>query len=285
MKQLKLRAILLACWLIGFYLFAQYVEPVNLYHTIYLFILSLILVVFITPSFDRKKIWMVLTVPSIVFITIKALIGQPFTGSAILFSIIEITAILLTTLILLWIRRAIVEFENAVAQIMISPKSKVIESTTEGQSILYREVRRARNHQRPLALLAIAVDESTINDAMDRMVKEAQHSFMRQFTISNVSKTLCEKLEDCDIVVKTNNHFLVVLPETKPSDLPGLIDRLHRQVAEEIGVDLKFGSATLPLDSYTLEGLMDKATIEMEESLNPKLLIKPEKFIVKEKIS
>ena len=140
--------------------------------------------------------------------------------------------------------------------ITISHREKVTETTTEGQGILYREVRRARNHQRPLAVMAIAVDENSIKGAVDQIVKEAQQSIIKQFTLANVSKTLCEKLEDCDIVVQTNDHFLVVLPETKPDDLPGLIDRLRKQVAEQVGVELKIGTASLPQDGFTFEGLL-----------------------------
>ena len=168
-------------------------------------------------------------------------------------------------------RDAIFDFENAVADITLSHREKVIETTTEGQGILYREVRRARNHQRPLAVMAISIDENSIKDALDRIVKEAQDSIIRQFTLANVSKTLCEKLEDCDIVVQTNNHFLVLLPETKPDDLPGLIDRLRKQVVDQVGVELKIGTASLPQDGFTFEGLLDKATLEMEASIKSRL--------------
>ena len=209
----------------------------------------------------------------------------PILGSALPVTIVETCAIILTTLLLLWVRNAIQEFESAVADITMGHRDKVIETATEGQSILYREVRRARNHQRPLVLMAVAVDENSIKGAVDRMVKEAQQSVIRQFTLANVSKTLCEKLEDCDIVVQTNNHFLVVLPETKPDDLPGLIERLRKQVADQVGVELKFGTASLPQDGFTFEGLVDKATLEMQESMGAKLFIESEQLFVKHNIT
>lgn len=281
MKQLRIRAILLACWLIGFYIIVHYWEPFNINHISYLFLLVVAVFILTTPRLKRIHYLWMLPVPAIVFLGIKALMEMPILGSAFSVTIIEICAIIFTTMLLIWVRNAIQEFENAVAEITIGRRDKVIESTTEGQSILYREVRRARNHQRPLVLMAIAVDENSLKGAMNRMVIEAQQSVIRQFTLANISKTLCEKLEDCDIVVQTNNHFLVVLPETKPDDLPGLIERLRKQVTDQVGVDLKVGTASLPQDGFTFEGLLDKATLEMQESMGSKLFIEPDQLFVK----
>mgnify|MGYP000105395846 CR=1 FL=1 len=283
MKFLRIRAILLACWLIGFYIIVHYWEPFKINPILYLSLLVLVIFVLATPYLKRRQLWWMMTIPTIVFIVIKALLEQPLIGSALPVTIFESCAIILTTMLIYWVRDAIHEFESTVAHITIGNRGKVIETASEGQSILYREVRRARNHQRPLTLMAIAVEENSIKGAVDRMVKEAQQSVIRQFTLATVSETLCEKLEDCDIVVQTNNHFLVVLPETKPEDLPGLIERLHKQVANQIGVDLKFGTASLPQDSFTFEGLLNKATLGLQESMESKLYIEAEQLFVKHK--
>ena len=285
MKQLRIRAILLTSWLIIFYVIAHFWESFNPSPITYLFVLALVIFVLTTPHLTKIHLLWLLTLPSIVFFIIKFLMELPLEVRALPVTVIETSAILITTLLLLWVRDAIFDFENAVADITISHREKVIETTTEGQGILYREVRRARNHQRPLAMLAISIDENSFKGAVDKIVKEAQESIIRQFALANVSKTLCEKLEDCDIVVQTNNNFLVVLPETKPDDLPGLIDRLRKQVADQVGVELKIGTASLPQDGFTFEGLLDKASLEMEASKESKMFIEPEQLFVKHKIT
>jgi GGDEF domain-containing protein len=243
----------------------------------------LTIAVLIMPEIQKKNSWLVLIVPAIAFIAIKAALGFPLLGAALAVSVMETAVILLTGLLLLWVREAIYEFEHAVKYLTIGQLEKVTETAVEGKSMLYREVRRARNHQRPLSLLAIAIDEKFIKEPVEKIVQEAQHGILRQFTLASVSKSLCGKLEDCDIVVQSNNHFLVVLPETTPEDLPGLIERLREQVAEEVGVDIKIGTASLPQDSFTFEGLLDKATLEMHESLDDKLFIDAEQLFIKRK--
>jgi GGDEF domain-containing protein len=285
MKQLRIRAILLTCWLISFYIIAHFWKPFDISPVTYLFTLILMIFILTTPHLSKIHLVWLLTLPAAVFFVIKLLLELPLAGTALPVTVIETSTIIITTLLLLWVRDAIFDFENAVADITISHREKVIETTKEGQGMLYREVRRARNHQRPLAMLAISVDENSFKGAVDRIVKEAQESIIRQFTLANVSKTLCEKLEDCDIVVQNNNHFLVVLPETAPDDLPGLIDRLRKQVADQVGVELKIGTASLPQDGFTFEGLLDKANLEMEASMESKLSIEPEQLFVKHKIT
>lgn len=285
MKRLRIRVILLTFWLIAFYIMAHFWDPFNISQFTYLYVLIMVIVVLTIPRLTRGRIWLILTLPTIIFFIIKSLMEERMVGNALPITITETIAIILTTLLLIWVRSAIHEFESAVAYITLDQREKVVETTTEGKSILYREVRRARNHQRPLVLMSIAVNEKSFKGVVDRMVKEAQLSMIRQFTLANVSKTLCEKLEDCDIVVQTNNHFLVALPETKPDDLPGLIERIRKQVADQVGVDLIVGTASLPQDGFTFEGLLDKAVMEMQLSMKTELIIEPEHVFTEHKLT
>jgi GGDEF domain-containing protein len=283
MMQLRNRALVLTIWLIGLYLLAHFSKLISLSPLIYLYTLVLVDILFAIPHLSRVKKGWLLAIPPITYLCIKGLIGEPLLGIALPTTAIETCSIVFTSLILIWVYEPVHEFENAVTELTFGHSQKVIDTGEEGQSLLYREVRRARNHQRPLAIMAIAIDESTITGSLDRMVKEAQQSILRQFTVTSVSRTLREKLEDCDIVVQTNNHFVVMLPETKPDDLPSLTERIRKLVAEQVGVEIKIGTASLPKDSFTLEGLLDKATLELQDSLGSEFFIEPEQLFIKRK--
>ena len=71
---------------------------------------------------------------------------------------------------------------------------------------------------------------------------------------------------DLDVLVQDNNHFLIALPEVSPEQLPGWMERLRRHVADQTGVTLSIGTASLPQDALTLEGLADKAIKEMKDN-------------------
>ena len=187
-------------------------------------------------------------------------------------TIAEVCAIVITILLARWVSSAVSEFESAIAHITIGRRGQAPEP---GSGSIYREIRRARNYERPLALMAIAVEEKSVRVALDRMVQEAQLTMMKQYALSGVSKVLCEELEDCNVVVQSNGHFLIGLPEVTPEQLPALMERLRQLVSEQVGVSLKIGTASLPQDGLTFEGLQDKAIKDMASELEQQPSARP----------
>ena len=128
---------------------------------------------------------------------------------------------------------------------------------------MYRELRRARHHQRPLAVMAVGVEEESVQVALDRMVQEVQHAMMKRYVLSDVAKTLCHRLEDYNVIAQTNDHFLILLPEVTPDLLPDLAGRLRQTVSEQVGVTLQVGTASFPDDAVTFDSLVEVAVKEM----------------------
>jgi GGDEF domain-containing protein len=275
----------MACWLVVFYGAERLLEPIHFSRVVDIFMLGMLIITLVVPRLARIPLEVLLSAPIPIFLGIKIWMGTLTGSTAILLTVSEVGSIALTTFLAYWVGRAIKEFESAVASITIGRGDRITEPSSLGSGSLYREVRRARNHQHPLVLMSIAVEEKSIKVALDRMVQEAQLTMMNQYALSGVSKLLCDKLEDCDTIVQSNNNFLVVLPETLPEDLPGLIERLRQQVYEQVGVNLKIGTASLPQDSFTLEGLVDKAIHDMEADLKPQQMVKLEQLSEKHRIS
>jgi GGDEF domain-containing protein len=170
---------------------------------------------------------------------------------------------------------AISEFEDAIAHITMGQAGPVAEPPMVGQGLIYREVRRARNHERPLTLIAVAIEEKSVKIALDRMVQEAQLAMIKQYARAAVSKALRDDLEDCDVVVQGDDYFLIALPEVTPEQLPRLMERLRGLVSERVGVTLSIGAASLPQDALTFEGLTDKAVSEMKSNLDRQPVTSP----------
>jgi hypothetical protein len=85
-----------------------------------------------------------------------------------------------------------------------------------------------------IRLMAIGVEERSIKVTLDRMVQQVQQAMMKQYALCGVSKTLCDEL-GCSMIAQSNDHFIVLLPEVTPEELPGLIARLRRAVSEQVG--------------------------------------------------
>ena len=239
MKRLRRQVVILACWLVGFFSVEQLLEPIHISSATYIYIFAIMIVVLVTPRFDAFPLWALLTAPIPVFLAIKHWVNPIAGNVAILLTIAEVGAIVFTTYLAYLVSMAIYEFENALTHITVGQPKRITENASLGAGVLYREVRRARNHQRPLSLMALAIDEKSLKLDLDRIVQEAQQAMMKQYAQSGLSKILCEKLEDCDTIVQNNGHFLVLLPETTPADLPGLIERLRQQVSDQLGIAIE----------------------------------------------
>jgi len=284
MKRIRTRVIALVCWLVFCYSIELLLKPLGMSGITNSLGVVMMLITLIIPRAVHIPLWMILIVPIPVLLGLKFWTGTLAGIAEIPVTIMEACCIAVTILLAHRLSMAIGEIENAVAQITIGKNNRLPEQESVGQSVLYREVRRARNHQHPLALLALTVEENSIQINLERLVQEAQSAMIKQVALAGVSKTLCDKLAVCDIVVQNNDRFLVMLPETSPGDLPGLIERLRRQVMEEVGVDLIIGAASFPQDSFTLEGLVDKATRGMTAEPEPELIVELEQMSVERRV-
>jgi hypothetical protein len=183
------------------------------------------------------------------------------------FTITEIVALLITVGLARLVGLATREFERSLENISLGGFAAPgdLESSHQGAK-MYREVGRARKHNRPLSLVALRVQEDSVSVSLDRIVFEVQQTMRKHYLASKVSKTLIGELEDHDIVATNTDHLLVLLPEINRDDAPCLVDRLRESVEQHVGVLLEVGVASFPIDSMTFEGLLEKAVSDMKSA-------------------
>jgi GGDEF domain-containing protein len=199
-------------------------------------------------------------------------------GTSLPLTVTEVCAIILTTILARWVSNGLSEFESAIAHITIGQVGTLPEPFSVGQGEMYREMRRARHHQRPLALMAIGIGEESIQVALDRMVQEAQQTMMKQYVLSGIARTLCDELEDYNLIARSNDHFLALLPEVTAERLTDLVSRLRKTASEQMGVTLQIGTASFPEDAVTFESLVEKATEQMNVELEPRTCLRPQRL-------
>ena len=263
MKSLRIRVLLLVLWLVVFFGSQLAFEPIGLHRITCLFVGGAVILLLVVPWWNRFPGWLVGLASGLALVTVKAMLGELLNGTPMVYLITEVSFVAVSTILAQWVGQSIHEFETEVVKISVGNHTNSQDRVHYGREILYREVRRARNHQRPLTLLSIDVDPKSINFELSKIMEEAQSALKKQVVLSSISQILCGRLEDCDIVVQDHNRFLAVLPEITPDDLPILVARLQQQAADQAGVKLQIGTASLPNDGFTLEGLIEKASDNM----------------------
>jgi len=271
-KRMRFLVAIMIVWLFLFYNIERISPSINLTDVAYTFTPVVVAVVMLTPRLRSMPMWLLLVLVIAVFLILKTWVKSSIWGDYLFLTVTEACAVALTAIIARSVSIAVSEFESAVSHISIGPADKMPETSSTGQAKIYQEVRRARIYERPLTLMAIGVEEESVDVALDRMVQEVQHAMMKQYALSGVAKALCSELQDYNTIAQSNDHFLVVLPELTRDKLPELTERLRKSVAEQVGVSLRIGAACLPGDAPTFEGLVERAIQAMEAKSQPQPL-------------
>lgn len=259
MKRLRFRILLLFSWLLLVFGSQLILSPLGMHPIIYVYIGIAVVLILAISGLHHSHVSVVSVGSGVIYLGLKAIIGELVDGSQAVYTITEVSFVVVSTILAHWVSQAVREFESTVA-IFTFGNNLNYTDFNRGHEILYREVRRARNYQRPLGLLTIQVDDKSLLPALNKILQEAQSTLTKQLVLSRVSKLLCEKLADSDVVIQDQGRFIVALPETTPDNLPFLINRIEKQVFDQVGIRIKVGAASLPLDGFTLEGLIQKAT-------------------------
>jgi hypothetical protein len=269
MKRLRFLVATIIFWLFLLYNIERLSQPINISRVSYILTAIVAALTVLIPRLHRAPLWLILGGPVALFLAIKAWLGVYLWGEAIPLTVTEMSFISLTSLLARQLSHVLSEFDKAVADITIEVIGKATEPFTAGQGEMYRELRRARTYHRPLSLMAVGIEEGSLQDILPRIVAEAQHAMNKHLALSGIAKVLDEKLEDHHIIAKQNSHFIVLLPETERKDMAALERQLRDTAAEQTGVTLKIGTSSLSDDVITFEKLVEEAMVAMETEQKP----------------
>ncbi len=255
---------ILIIWLFFFYNIERLSRPVNITKVAYLLVPFMGVLAILVPHLRKVPLWAILGAPVPVFLILKYWSGEPVVGASLPLTVTEICILAVTIILVRWVSNGLGEFEEAVVHITIGQHDRLPESFSTSQGEMYRELRRARHYQRPLALMAIGVEKKSMEVAVDRMVQEVQQAMVREYVLSDVAKKLVDGLEDYNVIARRNEHFLILLPEVSSNDLPALVARLRQAMAEQTGVTLQIGCSSFPEDAVTFDSLVEQAVKAMD---------------------
>ena len=283
MKRMRLLVAILIVWLFLFYNIERLSRPINITTVAYVFVPAAALFTILIPRLRKAPLWVLLAVPVPLFLALKLWIGFPVWGTELPLTVTEICVIEVTIILTRWVSNGVAELEDVIARITIGFVERLPEPFSKGQAEMYQEMSRARHYQRPLALMAVGVDEKSIHVVLDRLVQEVQQAMMKQYVLSDVARMLCDELEEYNVIARSNDHFLALLPEMTPEELADLSSRLRQAVTEEVGVELRIGTASFPQDALTFESLIEKATRNMGGERGVEVSVRPQRLVTEQR--
>jgi hypothetical protein len=263
MKRFRNTIGILLIWYFLFYNIERINEPINLASFVYVYILLCSLVMlFFHPVLRIHFFWLFLfSLPP--YFVLKEWFYHNLAGRNLPLTVTEIVAIGLTIYLSRQVARQLNEIGEAVISTIINPLRKDIYPFETSQSDIYREIRRARQHQHDVSLLAASVGESSFQLNRNRFIREFENEIILRYTNARVGKIFVDRLHITDIVAQRDNHFIILLPHTGKEDTSKIVHRLQSNVRDRLGITLNIGAATFPAEATTFEKLLETAEEKM----------------------
>jgi GGDEF domain-containing protein len=265
MKRLRFWITVLILWLIFFFNIERINSPINIRSYTYIFVALMVALTLTLPRLQRIPFLILLVIPVPVFLALKAFMERGFwydnilIGYAFPLTITQVSAILLSGLLARQIHYSLREFEDVIANISFGYVGQLPKPFTEGQGSMYREVKRARRYHRPLAVLALKVNEADMKVVLPEMIKEVQQALMREYTLAGIARVLDENMHDFDTIALRDNNFILMLPEITGEEADQIAQKLETEVRQKLKVRLQVGAANFPNEAMTFESLVDLA--------------------------
>ena len=268
MKKLRLWTTVLIVWLIFLFNIERINSPINIRDYTYVFVAITAVVTLMLPRVRWLPYWALMLFSIVAFLLFKAFwSGHLIWGKALPLTVTQISAVVLTGLISRQINRGLHEFEEVITNITFGQIGNLPKPFSEMQSSIYREVRRARRHQRPLSVITLKIDENSIHVTLPKMIKAVQQAMMKQYVLANVTRILDGDIDDFGTITLRDDCFILVLPEKTANEAHLIAQRLENVVQEKVSVEVETGTASLSNEAITFEALVEAAIKNVNQKI------------------
>lgn len=267
MNHLRYQLIGLFVWLFFLYNVEKVSAPINLSTFVYIFTAVCVVLAFLFRPLRQSSLiwWFGLTLT--IYVTLKIYYGLAIGGTRLPITVTEIASIWLTIALSVQIGRYLDEVWESTRKLIMGPANQTTYPFNRtGQHQIYKEINRARLHQRPTALLAVSVTKQSLDISVDRFIQEVQQETIQKIVSKRVADLLVNELEDPDIVTQRGDDFIILLPEASKERALRVANKLITVAREKLGLEFQIGSSTFPDEAVTFEGLLERAIVELNHS-------------------
>lgn len=272
MTQLRYLFAFATVWFFGLYNIERLAAPINIASFVYVFVAASALLIILLPRLQKLPRHWLAALVLVIFLGLKLQLGYGIIGQQLPLTVTEICAIGVTIFLALQIGQRLEELRAVVTNLTIGQAGAGTQPFEEGQGQIYREIRRARRHQRPATLLAISIAEDVTGASTERFnqdvplrrfINEIQQELVDKYTQTRVAELLIDQFEDSAVITKRDDHFVTLLPETNHEEAAEIINQLQNTLTEKMGLQLKVGVSTFPDEAVTFENLLERAEAKM----------------------
>ncbi|MGH7128710.1 MAG: hypothetical protein ACREIV_09075 [Planctomycetaceae bacterium] len=264
MMRLRFWTTVMIGWLFWLFNVERIHEPINLASFVYVLAAACAMAVIFWRPLDRPRLWRLLAAAIAGLVILKVWLGHPIAGRALPLTVTEACAVGLTIVLARRVAGCLAQFEEGAREAACIRLSDRSVSFEDGEQEIYREIRRARQYHRPLMLLAVSPTATSVRLSTGRLLADAQRETARAYVTARIADVLSREASDCDIITCLDDRFFLLLPEAEDNRAREIAGRIAAAAAEELGLELRIGTASFPAEEVTFTGLMERAEAGMQ---------------------
>ncbi len=273
MGELRWRVVTLLLWLTFFFNIERLdididnIDTINLPTSVYI-IGILIAIAALFSFFQRRSVWLLVGTGVGFYILALVVMRKPVISDVHLYlTLAGILMLTITAFLAYNLGRSLEEFIVAVGEMTFSNKGGRLRSANEAHEFVDSEMSSSRRFQRPLSLVLLQGDASSMNMAMHRLIQDIQRSMMQRYLMATLARVLSRYLRRTDIIIEGEQpgRLVLVAPETTTAQAQVLGSRLQQLAQEQLGMSAHFSVATFPDQALTYEDLLNVAEQRLNE--------------------
>ncbi|MFG0332347.1 MAG: hypothetical protein ACF8TS_03200 [Maioricimonas sp. JB049] len=196
----------------------------------------------------------------LVYVLFKAALGYHVSPQAWPIMAIEALAICITLFLATMIGRTADAFTESAAELVQIVRGREVPQLIDVEAAMQREIRRARRHERPLAMVTIRPQKTSISESMERLVRELEDDLARRYALGGLAELLLNETKSNNIVAWDGKQFLLLLPETQSDQAGQMLNRIRQRIRVSLGLQVDTGLSAFPGEEITFNGLLERAT-------------------------
>lgn len=247
-------------WLFLLFNIERIYEPINLASFVYVLSTLVGVTLIVCRPLRRLRFATVAAAMLGIFITSKCLLGYPIVRQTLILTLLEAACTIQTAYLCFRIGISMDEFAQSSKQMILASRTADVPDMRQAEPEMQRELGRARRYERPLTFLTIKPVLQEQSVANSQLLEQLRAEFWQHYLSGCIADTLLTQTKSDDLVARTDDGFVMVLPETDRVQAQGLIDRLKKLIGNRYQLSLECGTAAFPEDEITLLGLIETAT-------------------------
>ena len=219
-----------------------------------------VLAILLIPFFRRTHLMITVSIWLAIYFLLKFTIfdDRPLAGDGLVYlTITEIAFLVALVFVANLVIHSVGEFENAVKQLTLAEDGQLLQDIDSGRESIHTEITRSRYYERPISVLVISPDRSTMLSRLAQMIVEMQQKVAFLYGQARLARLVRKELRLMDqIYLDRQSHNLVVLcPEIDGEAVTLLVEQVRAAMDQE-GIKGQVGWASFPDDGVTFERLV-----------------------------